>query len=372
MGSILAVNFLPNVLFGIFVGVFVDRWNKKLIMLLGDIARGINVAIVAILFLSGNLEVWYLYVFTFFNSTVETIVSPARMTVIPRLVEDQENFLAANSLFKASASFAEIIGLAFSGAIIGIWGIGSALIIDSISFFLCSCFILITKIPKLEVKQQDELIESDKFKEFIVEFKEGFNVAFANPVIRLCIFLGVTLNFIISPFNVLAPIYASETLAAGPEGFSLMAVGLSGGVFIGAILIGNFGNDFSLRSILIFGILAMVISFAGYFFTENIYIAIIFSLILGASTAGMSSASSSLLMTYCPKNILGRVGSVTGSLGMAAMPLGTMLAGFIAELLLPKQVFLAIAGLLFIVLIYLSFDKTLKVSEQQEVVAEEA
>ena len=359
MGTMLVCNFLPNILFGMFMGVFVDRWQKKPIMVFGDIGRGLSVAGLAILYFLGYIKPWHIYLSTFINSTIETLVSPARMAVIPILITDKDDFLPANSLFRASSSFGEIIGLGVAATIIGMWGIFTAIMIDCISFFICAIIILITKIPKNRVSEVVKSVKESKVNKYINDLKIGIKTAFGHPLIRLSIFLAMALNFFTSPFNVLAPIYSDKILAAGAKGFSLMGMGFACGMFIGSLLIGQFGEKFNFRTLIITGIFIMTVCFNAYFFAQELYTALSISFILGIGITILSSTISTLVMTYCSQDILGRVGSVMNSLMLAAIPMGTMITGFFGEWYLPNYIFLGIGFLLIILLIFTFFNNTL-------------
>ncbi|MFW6016500.1 MAG: MFS transporter [bacterium] len=360
MGTMLVCNFLPNVLFGMFTGVFVDRWCKKRIMVLGDIGRAISVAVVAVLYFNGYIQTWHIYLATFINSTIETFVSPARTAVVPILISDKEDFLAANSLFRASSSFAEIIGLGVAATIIGMWGISTAIMIDAFSFFICAVIIIITYIPEKQNSIPGEVDKINKSKKFLDELKIGIKTAFGNPLIRLSIFLGMALNFFVSPFNVLAPIYSDKILLEGAQGFSLMGMGLAGGMFLGSLLVGQFGSKFNFRKLIISGVLIITVSFISYFFVSELYIAVSISFLCGIGITALSSTVTTLVMTYCKQDVLGRVGSVMNSLMLAAMPMGSMIAGFIGEWYLPNYIFLSMGFLLALLLVSLLFNSTLK------------
>ena len=363
MGTIMAVNFLPNVIFGFFSGVLVDRWNKKKIMLFGDIGRGLGVAVIALLYITGNVDPIYLYIITFINSTLETFASTARLSVIPRLITDEDDFLAANGLFKATSSFAEIIGLGLAGVIVGFGGVGMAIIIDSVSFFICAGFIFLVHIPASQKELDDEQINLTNFKR---DFLEGLRAIFKKPAIRICVFLSFIINLAVSPFNVLAPIYADNVLGGGPESYSMLALFLSIGMLIGSLLIGQFGKKFGYKTLIVTGILGMSLGFSGFYLVFNFYLAVLAAFILGVGVSVLSSSVTTVIMSSTPKDILGRVGSVMGSLSMAAMPAGTAIAGAIAERFQSHLVFFWIGILLGIVTVLVAIRGSFTTPSKQD------
>lgn len=357
MGTIMAVNFLPNVLFGLFSGVFVDRWKKKPVMISGDLGRGICVTIVSLLYISGKIEPWHLYIITFLNSTFETFASSARAAVVPRLIKDKKILLTANSLFKASSSLAEIIGLGIAGFIIGIFGIGTAILVDAATFFICSLFVLTAEIPVTEKEKTKTKLTR---KSFNFDLKEGLNTAFKTPVIRLSILLGVSLNLFISPFNILVPIYADNVLNGGAKVYSFLTLAITTGLLIGSLIIGQFGNKIGYRNLIITGISLMASGFIGFYIAPGITLALIASFSIGAGASAISSSIVSLVMKETDNEVIGRVSSVMNSLMMAAMPASTALAGFIADFYSTKVIFLSIGTAILLIGFGVTLDKSLK------------
>lgn len=103
MGSLFALNFVPGILFSLFIGVLIDRIPQKTILVASYAARGLSVAATAALLGLGLLEPWHLFVFTFLNSTLECFATPTETSLVPRLLP-KPLLLSGNSL---SASLAQ-------------------------------------------------------------------------------------------------------------------------------------------------------------------------------------------------------------------------------------------------------------------------
>ncbi|MFW6029824.1 MAG: MFS transporter [Halanaerobiales bacterium] len=363
MGTIMAVNFIPNVIFGLFSGVFVDRWKKKPVMISGDLGRGICVTLIALLYVTGKIEPWHLFIITFINSTFETFAVAARSAVIPRLVIDEKDYLTANSLFKASSSLAEFVGLGLAGFIIATFGIGIAIFMDAATFFLCALFIIRAKIPTIEKEITKVKLTR---KAFNFDFKEGLNTAFKTPVIRISILLGISLNFFISPFNILAPLYVNNIFQEGAKAYSLLALTITGGIFIASILIGQFAKKLGFRKLIVTGVLLMAIGFFGFYLAPVLIFAMIASFFIGIGAACLSSSISSLVMKVADNEVMGRVSSVMNSLMMAAMPASTSVAGIVANYYSTRKIFLTIAIAILVIGLFVITNQGLKKIENKQ------
>ena len=121
LGTIFAINAIPGIIFSPFVGVLIDHFPKKKLIIIGDIGRGVVVSLTALLFLTNNLEVWHLFVFTFINSTFEAFVSNSKFSLIPAFLPE-ELILSGSSLSRSLISFGELLGVGLAGLIIGTLG----------------------------------------------------------------------------------------------------------------------------------------------------------------------------------------------------------------------------------------------------------
>lgn len=104
-----AASFLPYPLFGLFIGAWVERVERKRLMIVTDIARAVIVASIPLLAATGHLTIWWLYVVSFLNSTLAICFDAAEFSAIPSLVRS-DDLVAANGQIQASYSGAAIIG----------------------------------------------------------------------------------------------------------------------------------------------------------------------------------------------------------------------------------------------------------------------
>ncbi|MDF2533650.1 MAG: hypothetical protein K0Q65_3231 [Clostridia bacterium] len=147
MGTVMAVSAIPS-LFGMAAGVLVDRMDKKKVMIWMDLMRGVSTSSITVLYMVGGLAVWHLYAFAFFNSICEVFSHPARSSAMQVLVR-KEHYLASNSISQASGAAAEILGMGVAAAIIGLWGVGVAILIDAITFIIAAMSAVLASIDKI-------------------------------------------------------------------------------------------------------------------------------------------------------------------------------------------------------------------------------
>ena len=134
---------IPPMTIGLFAGAYVDRADRRRIMLASDLLRAI--VVLGFVFVGSSESLWLLFVLAFVQSSVGTFFAPARGAVIPKVVPP-EGLLAANSVAQATRVVASVAGAGVAGLLIGVVGtFWPAFVLDSLSFF--TSFVLILGLP---------------------------------------------------------------------------------------------------------------------------------------------------------------------------------------------------------------------------------
>lgn len=135
----LGVNMIPNVIVQPFAGAVVERMEKKRVMILCDILRGILTAAIAVLYMLSVLQPWMLLLITFLNNTLESFRNPASTAFTP-LILDREYYDFGLSFSQSSSRICELVGTAAGGILIAAIGLPGAILTDVASFFHLCCY----------------------------------------------------------------------------------------------------------------------------------------------------------------------------------------------------------------------------------------
>ena len=147
LGLVLAAQALPLAGFSLVGGVVGDRVSRQRLMLASDLGRAATQALTAGLLIAGVAEIWHLAVLAALYGAAEAFFRPAAGGLIPRLVPD-EHLMQANSLIAMSQSAGLVLGPALAGALIALFGPGSAIAIDAASFLAsAACLWLMSPRP---------------------------------------------------------------------------------------------------------------------------------------------------------------------------------------------------------------------------------
>jgi MFS family permease len=189
--------FVPSVVFGLFAGVIVDKFNRKYIMLASDLLRALLVF--GFLFVKTKDDLILMFILSFLQAGVGTFFAPARAAVVQKILM-RDQYMKANSMSQTSIMFANLFGGGLAGVIVGFTNsFAAAFIIDIFTFLISFGLVLFTYIPKLE-KTEEEVGEKDNF---FTSLKAGLQTLFSNPLL-IAVILGASVtNFGLGASNVL-------------------------------------------------------------------------------------------------------------------------------------------------------------------------
>lgn len=320
------VGFLPYAVLGPAIGVLVDRYDRKKIMIGADLiiaAAGAGLAGIA---LCMELPVWTVMAVLFIRSIGTAFHTPALNAVIPLLVpQDQLTRCAGYSQSLQSISY--IVSPAIAALLYSVWKLNAIILIDVLGAAIASLTVEFVNIPKLAVN-----LKSVK-PSFMGEMREGFFVLRDNSGLFALLLIGTIYMFVYMPINALYPLISMEFFNGTPMHISITEIAYAAGMLAGGLLLGLLGG-YKRRILLITAsIFTMGASLAvsGLLPPSGFAIFAVCCACMGLSVPFYSGVQTALFQEKIKPEYLGRVFSLTGSIMSLAMPLGLILSGFFAD-----------------------------------------
>lgn len=357
-----AAELLPRLLFGSVAGVFVDRWDRKKIMVITSIAQGL--VILPLLLVQSGESMWIVYLVSFFQTALAMFFGPAENALLPLLVPE-EDLLPANSLNALNNNIARLIGPPIGGAILAISGLSGVVFFDSITFVIAGLMILaITRAEVRAAPPQAVPAEEPKKSwgsQFWKEWLEGIDMVRRNRVVAVLFITVVLLNFGGIMIDPLGAAFIVDVVKADATIFGWLVTVQAVGGIIGGLLAGKVNRRMATASM--YGwmeILLGLILFVRYNITD-LPLLFVLTLLIGLPASLGIAALETLFQQKVPNTHLGRISgalnttvgftSLFGVLGISGMlgeVLGivpvlniaagiTLLTGLIALLFLPKE-----------------------------------
>jgi MFS family permease len=311
---------VPVFLLAPFGGAAADRYNRHKILIFTQSCAMIFAFILAILTLTGNIQVWHLFVIAALFGIANAFDIPARQAFAVDMVgrEDLINAIALNS---SMFNGARIVGPAVAGILVAAVGEGWCFLSNAVSYIAVLTGLLLMKI-KPEVRARTGSTLSN--------IVEGFTfVAKTKPIRALLLLLGL-ISLVGMPYAVLMPIFADKILGGGSAGLGLL-MGASGiGALIAALSLATRSKVFGLGRWVAFASTGLGISLILFSFSHTFWLSALLLVPVGFSMMIQMSSSNTLVQAMVPDALRGRVMSVYSMMFMGMAPFGALLAGTLA------------------------------------------
>lgn len=309
---VLVASFLPELIFGMFLGALADRTSKKRLMQIADLMCCIVLLLLSSVFYFGKFQIWQIYVVTVCLSVLGLLFSIAQGSWLPELVE-QDHLMTANSLMSTSRQVTRLVGSAVGGTLVALIGSTVAIAYDAVTFF--ASFVFVQLIPYAFVAR--EKIGSAEKSSIFAEIGEGVRWLFKQRVLLIMVLLGMFSNIALGPTNVLPSVFIKSELHLDASGLGFFDAAIGLGILIGSIMIGYLSpKKVGLWFTMGLGLQGLSMYIVSQ--SPNLYLACVGNFILGAALFFTALPMSTLFQLLTPKDKRGRVNSILSmSLNMA-------------------------------------------------------
>jgi predicted MFS family arabinose efflux permease len=318
-----AAYFLPYLLFGLVIGAWVDRIDRKRMMIAVDLGRSAVIALIPFLAYADALTVGWIYGGAFVIATLTIAFDSGQFAAVPNLV-DKDDLVTANGRLQASFAGATIAGPLLAGVLLSVVSVETIFLVDAVSFVLSGISLAL-------VRTSFNPDEPRERKHILRDVQEGLRYVLHHPVLRNISLMMALINFVSATTFTQLVLFASVELDASDTQIAvLFAAGAAGIVCLG-LAAGRVRRRLSfsvaaLGAMMLEGVLGVA------FGLNNVYAV---ALVLWAAMSGLglffNINSVSLRQQIVPSHMLGRVVSIASVLAWSAIPLGALVGGWAIE-----------------------------------------
>jgi CRP-like cAMP-binding protein/predicted MFS family arabinose efflux permease len=331
---------IPTLLIGLVAGVFVDRYDRRKIMITADLVRAAIVMSIPFLI---SINIVFLYLAVAAVSTISQFFNPANDAVLPEVATDEE-LAAANSWIMISSFGSTSIGFALSGVLAVAFSLDWAFWLDGLTFLVSAGLLLFLRVGKLEAQGDTSV------KVVVDNLREGVSTLIGTPLLRSLFLTGVPVYFSFGLWNVLLLPFAIEALHASEFEYGIQEGMTSVGFVIGSLMMARFADRFREGSWVVVATIAMGIAGIAYGLATSVLMAIVLVTISGFFNAPSSISRRVLLQRNTPRELRGRVFSAFAVARDVVFLVGIALAGLadvidVRILVVTSSIVLIIAGL---------------------------
>ena len=335
MAIVLAI---PPLTIGLVAGTYVDRLDRRRIMLASDILRGI--VVLGFVLVGSASSLWLLYILAFVQSAVGTFFTPARGAILPRIVP-REGLLAANSLAQATRVVSGIVGSALAGLIVGLIGtFWPAFILDSLTFFVS--FALIARLPAAVGTIQASAHAAAGVRGALLV---GLRTIGRSRVLSTTILALAVSMLGLGAVNVLFVPFVVRVLQVGPVWLGPVELAQSASMILASGLIGVLARRLAPSSIVTIAMAGVAVTIAAAGTVVAIWQLLVLMFVIGWFVVPLQAAVITILQQSTPDGERGRVMSVVQAAMSAASVLSMGFAGIVGDAIGIREVMFAAGGI---------------------------
>lgn len=320
LGGIIALQFLPILLFGAWGGVISDSFDRRKTIICLQSAFAILAFILGVLVLTGLIQVWMLYVFALSYGFVRAIDEPVRSSFISEMV-DSIHMKNAVSLVATLNNLARVVGPAIGGVLIASVGIAACFILNALSYAAVIGMIL--------VMRESELHRSDKKPDKSANVKDGFRYCMETPVIRNILFMAAIVGTFAWEWPVSLPLLAQRAFNGDATSYASLMSSLGVGAVIGGLVAAS-RHKISALNLIVFAFL-LGVSMIAAAFMPTLQLAMLGVVVVGFFLVSFASLANAMIQLESVPEMRGRAMSFWSVTMLGSTAIGGPIIGLIGE-----------------------------------------
>lgn len=343
------VALLPQILLGPFVGALVDRWNRRLIMIIADTGIAIATGVLILLFAAGNIQVWQVYVILLVRSLGGAFHGPA-MTASTSLMVPKQHLARLAGLNQTLQGLLSVFAPPLGALLIGLLPMQGVLAIDIGTAALAVFPLLVLSIPN-PPRQMAQANGTAKKTTYWHDLREGFTYVVKWPGLLGLILLAMMLNFLLIPSSSLTPLVITKVFGKGVAELGWTETIFGVGVIAGGLVLSAWGGFkrkivTSLTGVVGIGAGVVLIGAAP---SNLFFLILVANFVIGVTQVFANGPLMAIFQTAIEPDMQGRVFSLINAGATAMMPISLLVAGPISDWLGVRVWYLIGGGLCILV-----------------------
>ena len=320
LGILIALQFLPLLLFGSFAGVVIDRFPKRYVFFITQTLLAIIALLLGFFVLFGLRDVWIVYALGLALGFATAIDNPTKQSFIFELV-GKEQIKNAISLNSVMINIAKVLGPAMAALFVSLFGLAACFFFNAFSFIA----VLIT----LAFINDNELHKSMQLTKVKGELTKGLSYVLKTPMLRNVLLLMVIIGMFTYEFRVILPLFAEFTFKNPSSGYAILMSAMGAGSVVGGLYSAG-KTETSMRTLIIiaflFGLAVLATALMPNLLTATIALTVV-----GFLSINFNALTNALLQVHSLPEMRGRVLSLWSIAFLGTTPLGGPLIGWIGE-----------------------------------------
>jgi MFS family permease len=314
----------PAFLLGPFAGVFVDRWDRRRLLITTQIVSMLQSFALAALALSGRITVESIIVLNIVQGIVNAFDMPGRQAFLIAMIEDKHDLSNAIALNSSMVNVARLVGPTIAGIVIATTNEGWCFLIDGVSYLGVIAALVAMRVAPRAAPAAARLGA-------VQQFVEGWRYAFGFRPIRSIILLLALVSLVGVPYSVLMPVFATTVFHGGAHTLGFLMTASGGGALVGALWLATRKSVIGLGRIITIATASFGAGLIGFSFARVLPVAIPCLVVAGFGFIVQMAASNTIIQTIVDDSKRGRVMSFYMMAFLGTAPFGSLIAGWMSS-----------------------------------------
>jgi MFS family permease len=310
-------------LLGPFAGVWVERLNRRKLLVWTQALAAVQSLALAALTLAHVINLWEIIALTALQGLINAFDMPGRQSFLVQMVEDRNDLSNAIAINSSMANGARLIGPAFAGLVIAAFGEGWCFLIDGVSYFAVIASLLMMRIKPWNIRRTASSM--------LEQLREGWDYVRTFAPIRTILLLFALMSLMGYSYSVLLPLFAEQVVHGGAATLGWLT-GASGiGAFVSALSLAIRKSVVGLTGMLQIATAMLGAALILFGLSHTLWLSLVLMVFVGFGLIQTASVSNTIIQSLVPEDKRARVMSYYMMAFFGASPFGSLLAGVLAH-----------------------------------------
>jgi len=324
---------IPMLILAPFAGVLVDRWDRHRILVITQILSALQSLALAILALLRIINVPEIIALQVLQGIINSFDTPARQAFVVDMVTDREDLPNAIALNSSMVNTSRILGPSIGGVLIAGFGEGWCFMVDAVSYLA-----VIASLLAMHLAGESRAAAKANILD---ELRTGVAYVFGFPPVWSLLLLIAVTGTMGMPYMTLMPVIASNVLHGGPHTLGILMTASGVGALIGTLYLASRHTVLGLGRVIIIATISLSLGLMAFSLSHSLALSLVLLPFVGAGMMVQTASANTILQTVVDENFRGRVMAFYSVAIMGTQPLGSLLAGILADRIGTQRTILA-------------------------------
>jgi len=310
---------------GPFAGVWVERLNRRKLLVWTQAAAAVQSLALAALTLARVINLWEIIALAALQGSINAFDMPGRQSFLVQMVEDRNDLSNAIAINSSMANGARLIGPAIAGLVIGAFGEGWCFLIDGVSYFAVIASLLL-----MRIKARDKDVRRDS-RGMFEEMREGWEYVRTFQPIRIILLLFALVSLMGYPYAVLLPIFAGHVLQGGAYTLGWLTTASGVGALVSGLSLAARKSVLGLTRMIQIAVSMLGVALILFGLSHTLWLSLVLMVFAGFGLMQGAAVSNTIVQSLVPEDKRARVMSYYTMAFFGAAPFGSLLAGALAH-----------------------------------------